>query len=230
MATSEDRARDAGPPKAVCVGMLRTGTSSLAAALSELGFKRFSRVRFPSKAKPLGVFRESRHRNLVGSQRQAPSASAEAFYSTRLGRALWSVRCGGGSVMLPGVEVIDAYPNAKIILTERDFDKRFASFNSELLQPLFDPLDDLFLKGAGLKTVSGFLGGARALEELRRRAPEVFRQHSERVKAHMEAERLRLSHVGKDGWEPLCKFLGKDVPKGNEFPRVNDRDSHQKEK
>ncbi|GKT89044.1 hypothetical protein Ct61P_06894 [Colletotrichum tofieldiae] len=130
--------------------MLRTGMSSLAAALSELGFKRFSRVRFPSKAKPLGVFRESRHRNLVGSQRQGPFASAEAVYSTRLGQALWSVRCGGRSVKLMGVELIDAYPDDKIILTERDFDKRFASFDSELLRPLFRPWVDLFLKGVGL--------------------------------------------------------------------------------
>lgn len=26
----------------------------------------------------------------------------------------------------------------------------------------------------------------------------------------------------KDGWEPLCKALGKEVPDGVPFPRIND--------
>jgi hypothetical protein len=29
-----------------------------------------------------------------------------------------------------------------------------------------------------------------------------------------------LEFEPKDGWEPLCKFLGKDVPAGS-YPRVN---------
>ena len=35
-------------------------------------------------------------------------------------------------------------------------------------------------------------------------------------------ERLLNYHLG-DGWEPLCKFLGKPVPTdGSEFPNVNE--------
>lgn len=35
-----------------------------------------------------------------------------------------------------------------------------------------------------------------------------------------------MYRVGRDIWEPLCKFLRKEVPQGKGFPRVNDRDSH----
>jgi hypothetical protein len=57
---------------------------------------------------------------------------------------------------------------------------------------------------------------------------------------HLELVRKKMSDVGrlnkneylefnvKEGWEPLCKFLGKEVPKDAEgkpkpFPRVNDQ-------
>ncbi len=57
---------------------------------------------------------------------------------------------------------------------------------------------------------------------------------------HLDRVRQKMSDVGRsneeeylefnvnDGWEPLCKFLGKEVPKDAEgkptpFPQVNDR-------
>lgn len=38
----------------------------------------------------------------------------------------------------------------------------------------------------------------------------------------MPRERL-LEYEVKEGWEPLCRFLGKEVP-GEAFPNVNDKD------
>lgn len=38
------------------------------------------------------------------------------------------------------------------------------------------------------------------------------------------SERL-LEHRLGSGWEPLCEFLGKPVPEGVPFPRVNDSGS-----
>ena len=48
-----------------------------------------------------------------------------------------------------------------------------------------------------------------------------YQQHIEEVKAALPPERLWIFSV-TDGWEPLCKFLGVDVPKAD-FPNVNDR-------
>jgi hypothetical protein len=42
------------------------------------------------------------------------------------------------------------------------------------------------------------------------------------VKAAIPAERL-LVHSAKDGWEPLCAFLGVPVPEGD-YPRTNSKE------
>lgn len=47
------------------------------------------------------------------------------------------------------LQLADVYPDAQIILTERDFDAWFPSFDAEVLRPLFGPWVDLFLKGVG---------------------------------------------------------------------------------
>ena len=50
---------------------------------------------------------------------------------------------------------------------------------------------------------------------------KAFDAHTEAVKAEIPAERLLVYEV-KQGWEPLCKFLGVPVPP-DAFPRTNDR-------
>jgi hypothetical protein len=56
--------------------------------------------------------------------------------------------------------------------------------------------------------------------EDRAHAIEVFNRHNEEVKAAFDDDRL-LVFEASEGWEPLCKFLGKPLPK-EDFPRVND--------
>ncbi|TLS21561.1 uncharacterized protein PpBr36_10290 [Pyricularia pennisetigena] len=71
--------------------------------------------------------------------------------------------------------------------------------------------------------VGGFLGASNPRES-RARAKERYLRHNSEVKVAVAPERL-LSFELKDGWEPLCKFLGNevsDVP----FPAVNDRKEH----
>ncbi|CBY16205.1 unnamed protein product [Oikopleura dioica] len=46
-----------------------------------------------------------------------------------------------------------------------------------------------------------------------------YREHNERVKKIVPKDRLLIWNV-KDGWEPLCKFLNKDIPK-IPIPHVN---------
>ena len=56
----------------------------------------------------------------------------------------------------------------------------------------------------------------------RERTIELFNQHNAAVKACVPAEKLLVYEV-KEGWEPLCRFLGVPVPDGKPFPRLNDR-------
>jgi hypothetical protein len=55
----------------------------------------------------------------------------------------------------------------------------------------------------------------------RARALAFYRDHIERVKASVPADRLLIYSVDQ-GWEPLCRFLGLPVP-ATPFPNVNDR-------
>jgi len=54
----------------------------------------------------------------------------------------------------------------------------------------------------------------------------MYREHYAMIRRIMPKERL-LEFELKDGWEPLCRFLGKDIP-DVPFPRVNDTE-HMKE-
>jgi hypothetical protein len=55
-------------------------------------------------------------------------------------------------------------------------------------------------------------------------AIEIFNQHIEEVKKYVPPERLLVYNV-KEGWEPLCIFLGVEVPRDKPFPHLNDRAS-----
>jgi len=51
-----------------------------------------------------------------------------------------------------------------------------------------------------------------------------FRKHNKNVRALAKAKgREILEYQVKEGWEPLCKFLGKEVPEeGVKFPHADD--------
>jgi Sulfotransferase domain len=54
-----------------------------------------------------------------------------------------------------------------------------------------------------------------------RQLAKAFTAHVDAVRAEIPPEQLLVYQV-KEGWEPLCAFLGVPVPEGP-FPRTNDR-------
>jgi hypothetical protein len=52
----------------------------------------------------------------------------------------------------------------------------------------------------------------------------VFERHIEEVKEHVPREKLLVYSV-KQGWDPLCEFLGVEEPVGKPFPHLNDTKS-----
>ena len=48
----------------------------------------------------------------------------------------------------------------------------------------------------------------------------IYKENIEAVKRSIPPERL-LIHEAKNGWEPLCEFLGKPVP-DTPYPRTNE--------
>jgi len=54
----------------------------------------------------------------------------------------------------------------------------------------------------------------------RRALAEYMPKHIEYIRSLVPPENLLEFHP-RDGWDPLCKFLGKEVPENTDFPYVN---------
>jgi len=67
--------------------------------------------------------------------------------------------------------------------------------------------------------------GATVLDMLNPHVARFFRRHTEAVVAGVPKERLLVFEV-KDGWEPLCAFLGVPVPQ-TPYPRENTTEQFQ---
>lgn len=107
-----------------------------------------------------------------------------------------------------------------MVLTVRDPDSWFESvsqtiFSEEMQGPLVGtPAGDM-MQGV----VFAPFGGR---ENDRAFMTEWFERRNQEVVDTLPSERL-LVYSPKQGWEPLCSFLGVPVPDGP-FPRVNSRD------
>ncbi|KAJ8653579.1 hypothetical protein O0I10_010726 [Lichtheimia ornata] len=53
---------------------------------------------------------------------------------------------------------------------------------------------------------------------------QMYMDHIEDVKRSVPAERLLVMTLGRDGWDPLCQFLGVPIPKDLPYPCSNSSD------
>jgi hypothetical protein len=127
-------------------------------------------------------------------------------------------------------ELLEAYPEAKVLVTlhprgpeawyESTMDTIY--FTESMWQFRFLALFTPFAKK--MHNMCSKLIWKRAHQNtMNDKAAAIARYHAnvEEVKAAVPPERLLIFSVDQ-GWEPLCKFLGVEVPK-TEFPNVNDR-------
>jgi len=189
-------------------GVGRTGTHSLKLAINQLGLG------------PCHHMEEVLHQMPV----QVPLWSAALR-----GRPDWEAIYRGyeSAVDWPTAaffrELIGAYPSAKFVLTLRSPEKWADSFGATI-QKLIAEKDHappemkawLEMAGGGIAK-SGFPGDLG-----RDGLIKAFVAHNEAVKTTIPARQLLVYEV-KDGWLPLCEFLGVPVPAGP-FPRTNARE------
>ena len=117
-------------------------------------------------------------------------------------------------------ELAQVYPEAKVLLSVRDPDDWFDStqatvFSDQMLgSPAMSPLSGFFEK-----CVTGEFG-----EHIHDREFMLarFERHKQEVIAAIPAPRLLVYDV-REGWEPLCAWLGVPVPQGS-FPHANSRE------
>ena len=115
------------------------------------------------------------------------------------------------------------YPAAPVILSTRDAEAWYASLQRTILHLIASSgrIEDPHVRAVvemGARVVrDGVFGGELPDRE---RAIAVFRAHERAVRATIEPGRLLVYDV-REGWGPLCAFLGVDAP-DTPFPRRND--------
>jgi hypothetical protein len=126
-------------------------------------------------------------------------------------------------------ELLDLYPEAKVIHTVRDAQRWYESTTATIYPaanyfpawvPRFVPplhrFVDMQERLIWQRVFNGrFPNRAYAIQR--------FHDYTEEVKQHVPPEKLLIFQV-KDGWEPLCAFLDVPVP-DRPFPHVNDRET-----
>ncbi|KAE8378529.1 efflux pump antibiotic resistance protein [Aspergillus bertholletiae] len=126
--------------------------------------------------------------------------------------------------------LIEAYPEAKVVLVERDINTWYESWMNGVIKNTYDPIvtviyhiDRFFTHPVGRIHKTTFQGwlGISSPEDARRLSKAKYREHYELVRSITPKDRL-LEYKLSDGWEPLCEFLGKPVP-DKPFPHLNEK-------
>lgn len=132
--------------------------------------------------------------------------------------------------------LVEAYPDAKFILTVRDSPEPWVQSWSKTIWAEYrirhssvacrvtSFLDRLTGKQSSYAQVLNKLEAVRDLTWEKGNEPiaATYIRHNESIRSLVPNERLLEFNV-KKGWEPLCRFLGKTIPK-EPFPMVNDRE------
>jgi len=192
----------------VGAGLGRTGTASLKIALEQLGMGRCYHM----------------------GEVAANLSHAELWLQVVEGKLDWNEIFDnyGAAVDYPTCnfweELAEYYPESKIILTVRDANDWFDSVYNTIMSPKFlehsskGPLWEFHSK----IVLRDF--GDRVHD--RDFMVRYFEDRNELIKKALPAERLLVYEV-KDGWEPLCAFLGVSIPT-RPYPRVNTRKETEK--
>jgi len=192
--------------KVIGAGYPRTGTLSLKSALEQLGFG------------PCHHMREI--------MMNPPNSALWIEAADAPGKANWDKVLEGyhSCTDVPGCtfwrELVAYYPSAKVILSVRDPEKWFESLQATVLGPewvagtLASPLKEFYEKAVYPEFSGHFNDRYFLLSQYARHHDEVIRT--------VPKERLLVFDV-RDGWAPLCTFLGVAIPE-MPFPRTNSRE------
>jgi len=188
-------------------GFGRSGTTSLRRALSILGYA-------PCYHMQVALLRRSHLKFWIRAKAGEP-----VDYR-------WIFRRYRATVDWPACdfyrELMAVFPDAKVLLNVRDpagwYDSMVETIWAiQRVFPWWLP-DDVW------KIHDDILWNSRFHGEFTDRAKAIaaYRAHLDEVRRTVPAERL-LEFDVREGWQPLCHFLGRPVPEDVPFPNLNDR-------
>lgn len=208
------------PLKVIGAGFGRTGTMSTYTALNQLGFPCYHMIEIIGKKENKSHidFWNKVTNDASGSQQNWEEVFAN--YTAAVDNpacCVWK-------------ELMVAYPDAKVLLTlhPRGAEAWYEStidtiyFTETLWQ--FKILKAVIPAMRKFGNMSTNLIWGRSLKGTMNNKAAALKRYDElieEVKAAVPPEKLLIFSVNQ-GWEPLCNFLGVDVPAA-EFPNVNDR-------
>ena len=204
------------PLELLCLGISRTGTLSMCKAAEILGYPNaYHFSSFYDNVSDCDMWLEALNAKYYGKGRMPD----KAFFDGLLGHVgavtdgpcIWFAR-----------ELVEFYPDAKVVLVERDIDSWYQSwmvFCESAMSFWLWAFTRLDPQWAGKVSAVGYIitsipaGYATNTDEARVRSKDAYRHFYRDIREMVPKERL-LDFDLKKGWEPLCDFLGKPVPVG----------------
>ncbi|GLJ34737.1 hypothetical protein SUGI_0698980 [Cryptomeria japonica] len=189
--------------KVIGAGLPRTGTTSLKEALTILGFScHHASEMFKNNHTDLWI-------DILSSKSDDWKHIFSGYTAT---------------LDMPSVAVyqklMEVCPDAKIILTVRDKEAWYQSVK-DTLYALFKKPNMLSASELAIARLTLWEGLFERFED-REYAMSVYEDHVEAVKNYVPANKLLVFNV-KEGWAPLCDFLGLAPPHPDTlFPHCND--------
>jgi hypothetical protein len=197
--------------KLLNAGLGRTGTTSLQVALERLGYGPcYHMFDIVSSEERLAQWE-----SIIIDGRQPDWAAVFDGFSAIV----------DGPPSLHYAQIMKAFPEAKVVLTVRDAEGWYRSTRDTLYQfvvrnretpPEEGTRQARVFRMTNVMMWDGLLGGRFDDQAY---AMDVYRRYNQEVIDTVDADRLLVYDV-KQGWEPLCAFLGIEVP-AEEFPHVN---------
>ncbi|RDW64466.1 sulfotransferase family protein [Aspergillus mulundensis] len=217
------------PMAVLALGMSRSGTESLRRALQILGYDHVYHGFDMSENTPM----QWKQWALLGRRKYGIGSEQKHSGDPGITRADFDEILGHAEAVTDqpcsifATELINAYPEAKVILNHRDVDAWYESICALILPhargfwyhvlPFFQA-DMYWAVQYTVHCFNMFFYG-----DLKRNGKWVYRQHFDTIRGRVEEERLLVWTVG-DGWGPLCEFLGKPIP-DEPFPAGNTLDT-----
>ncbi|KAK5995394.1 hypothetical protein PT974_03798 [Cladobotryum mycophilum] len=222
-------------PPILCMGMARTGTASLAAALQILGVNRVHHGITSCRDDSLDWEWDVLDRAADATFPVLPTYTGKPFSRAEWDEVFGSYDAVTDVASFYATSLIRAYPEARVILVDRDIDKWFTSItpifgkmSDPKYQKLIRRMSKLTGSKSGIVCIKMEMGWTEAQkpEEILQNAKTAYQRHYKEVRETVPKEQL-LDFKLQDGWGPLCEFLGKEVP-DVPFPHENDAAAYAK--